>query len=101
VHVSSAARLRLGEARLLASGATSPNTVVLRCEDVVNNTLCTFIRSSSDNPTGVVFGEGVRGVTPPLFRFGQQNSGQMGNAPFTVAVPAPTEIPGSTVRYLV
>ena len=91
----------LGGARLFATGSVNPNTVVLRCEDVVNNTLCTFLRSFDNNATGLEFGDGVRCVDPPLLRFGQQNSGQTGNAPFTVAVPAPTEIPGSTLHYLV
>ena len=83
------------------SGTISPNNIVLTCDGVNNNTLCTFLRGPNHNPQAAVFGDGIKCINPPQFRFGQQNSGQSGNEPLTVAVPAPTELPGSTFHYAV
>ena len=61
----------------------------------------TFFRGPNHDPQAGVFGDGIKCINPPLFRFGQQNSGQGGNDPFTIAMTAPTELPGSTFHYAI
>ena len=86
-------------ARLTAAGTTSPNTVVFTCESVPNNTLCTFLRGAHNVASGFVFADGVRCANPPLLRFGQQNSGQNGNLPSTVAATTVADAAGTTRFY--
>jgi len=87
----------LGGARLFASGATRPNTVVLTCEGIPNNNLCTFLRGTLDDANGTVFGDGVLCASGTIIRFGQQSAGGAGLP--NGAIAAAGTVPAGNTRY--
>ena len=82
-----------------ATGTTSPNTLVFHCEGMPNNSLATFWRGSMNDPSGVVFHDGIQCVAGAIIRFGQQAAGQDGNDPYSIAAPAVALAPGTTRYY--
>ena len=91
----------LGGALLTASGTTSPNALLFTCTGIPNNNLCTFLRGTTNDATGTVFGDGIKCVTGAAPRFGQQTSGQGGNPPNTVQSGTATVTAGNTRYYQV
>jgi hypothetical protein len=59
-----------GGAFLWATGNVSPDTVVLHANSTTPNALCLFVQGSLFNPSGALFGDGVRCVAGAQQRLG-------------------------------
>jgi hypothetical protein len=87
---------------LSVAGTTVPNTINFTLTRVPNNTLCAGFRNTTNtNPGGVVFGDGVRCQTGTLIRFGQHNSGTVGDPVNTWTSPTNSQGAGVTRFYQV
>src|SRR4029078_10547926 len=76
----------------------NPNTIVLTCKGLLNSSLCTFLRGTLDDASGVVFGDGVKCVSGTVQRFGQQNAGQ-GDTPSNTAITTTLTVAPRNTRY--
>jgi hypothetical protein len=52
----------------VASGASSPDSVVLSANDMLQSVTCVFLQGDQQSATGFVFGDGVRCVAGSLKR---------------------------------
>jgi hypothetical protein len=58
-----------------ASGTTEPDTLVLTCAGTLPSSLSIFLQTSSSNPAGVTFGDGVHCIAGNLKRIGVKQAG--------------------------
>ena len=82
-------------AHMTAAGSVAADSVSLTVELLPPTALAIFIRSSAQNPQGIVFGDGLRCVTGALVRFGSQNA-SAGTATFPGASPVTLSQAGGT-----
>ena len=77
-----------GGARLVGSGSTAPDTIVLSATGELPNALSIFLQGDASLPTPVVFGDGVRCVGGTLKRLATKNA-----SAGAVAYPGPGDVP--------
>ena len=71
-----------GGARLVATGTTSPDELVLHASGMLPTALAIFLQGDASNPTGAPFGDGIRCVAGTLRRLYAKNAvGGFASAP--------------------
>jgi serine protease AprX len=83
-------------AKLAGSGIVATDTVTLTASQVPPNALTIFMKGDTTDPSGIVFGDGVRCVDGNLIRFGLQNASAGGVAAFPGALPGTVSAAGGT-----
>ena len=63
-----------GGALLTATGAVAPDTVVLTASNELPHPLSIFLQGTTENPSGLLFGDGVRCVSGVLKRLYTKNA---------------------------
>ena len=66
----------------------------LDCDGVPNGTLCVYLRSTTSDPAGILFGDGITCLAGPLIRFGAQLS-----VDHLASATTATIAPGNTRYY--
>ena len=95
-------------ALLSSSGSSNPDTVVLTVSSTLPSSLCIFLQSAAQNPSGIPFGDGLRCASGPLLRLylktasaGVAAAPAAGDASITARSAALGDpiVPGSTRFY--